>query len=360
MHRAFALPLVLAATATMAPADPPKVVTDIAPVHALVSQVLQGVGDVALLLPPGASPHGYAMRPSEAQALQDADMVVWVGEELTPWLGTALENLATDADRLALLDLADTRKLPGRDLAIFAAADGEHDEDHDHDHEAHGDEEHGEHGDEGHEEHADHAHDEHAHDEHAHDADAHDEHAHEHEHDHGGADPHAWLDPDNAAVWLTAIAEALAAKDPENAATYRENAESARAQLSEVVAGIEADLTPVQDAHFLVYHDAYQYFEAHFGVRATGAISSSDASKPSAARIRELRDAVEAQDISCVFAEPQYSTSLVTALQDGTDLRSATLDPLGMALTPGPGMYAELLKELAHNMVDCLDAEHTH
>ena len=307
--------------------------------------------------------------------------MVWIGHELTEWLEKPLEALASDTSVLELLDAEETSTLDFRELAVFGDDDhddhddhGDHEDHADHDdhdkhgeeehaeHDEHSDEEHADHDDHDHEEHADADHDDHDHEEHAdaeqddhddekHAESGHDDHDH---HDHDGADPHAWLDPENATRWLGLIAAALSDLDAENAATYQKNAETAQASLASLSGEISATLAPVKDAPYLVYHDAYQYFENRFDLSAHGAISASDARSPSAARLAELRDEVKELDIHCIFSEPQYSDKLVVALQDGTSISSAELDPLGSALTPGPDAYVQVLTNLASSVVGCL------
>ena len=371
-------------SAGLAHAEVPRVATDIAPVHSLVSMVMQGAGSPDLIIPPGASPHSYAMRPSEARAVAKADLVVWVGPSLAPWLEEPMSSLAQGAERLTLQDVEGIRLLTNRSGVAFEAHDhGDHEGHDDHDdhddheghdhsaHEGHGDHEdheghdhgaHEDHGDhEGHD-HADHeGHDDHKdHDDHAdhddHDHDAHEEaDAHEgHNHAPGALDPHIWLDPQNAMVWLDAIAASLSAQDPENAALYADNAAQAQAQLVDLQADIQAELTPLRGQKFVVFHDAYHYFEARFDVEASAAISLSDGAAPSAARLAEVRDVVKDTQAACVFTEPQFNAGLIEALQDGTALKSASLDPIGAALEPGVDMYPALLRDLAAAFTSCL------
>lgn len=321
-------------------AEVPNVATDITPVHSLAAQVMQGVGEPALIVAPGATPHGYAMRPSDAAALDRADIVVWIGAGLTPWLEDAIGTLAADAHSLSLLNAPDTRTLPFRQGATFAAH--QHGDDGDHDDHAHDDH--------------DHAHEGHAHDDHGHDDHGHDDRGDDHDHgDHanGGTDPHAWLDPANARAWLSLIAAELAEHDPENAARYMANADAARDAISSLEAEITGQLAPVGDVPFLVFHDAYQYFETSFGVAAAGAISLSDASDPSAARIAELRDLAAARDIACVFAEPQFDPKLVETVFGGV-ARHGVVDPLATGVTPGPDLYPTLMGDMADAMTECL------
>ncbi len=351
------------ALGTGAYADVPSVAVDIAPLHSLVARVMDGVGTPELVIPAGASPHEYSLRPSEAAALENAELVFWMGEDLTPWLEDAVETLAGDAEVTALLEAEGTELLEFREGALF--------EGHDHDHEEHGHDDHAEaehddhdHDDHGHEEHAeakhdDHDHDDHGHEEHAevkHDVHDHDDHGHEDHagHDHGEHDPHAWLSPDNAANWLNVIAAELSAADPDNAGAYFANAAAAREEMESLKADVTATLAPVAGKRFIVFHDAYQYFEVAFDFPASGAISLSDAADPSPARIAEIQARVREEDIDCVLAEPQYNEGLVATVMDGTDAATGVLDPLGSTLEPGPDLYPTLMRNLAGVLADCL------
>lgn len=323
-------------------ADVPQVAADIAPVHALVARVMQGAGAPDLIVRPGASPHGYAMRPSEAAALQRADLVIWMGEGLTPWLEGPVENLPGGARVIELLALEETRLLDWRQGATFAP----------HDHESHGMT-----GQGGAADHAgddDHAHDDEGHDDHDHDDHAQDTHGQDdHAHDHSGADPHAWLDPDNAARWLPVIADALAERDPDNAELYRANAAAGQVELATLGVELTDRLIPARGKGFVVFHDAYHYFEARFGVEATGAVSLGDASDPGAARIRELRDRTQAQGIRCALSEPQFDTRILTSVLGG-ELRIGVIDPLGSAIEPGPALYPQMMRDMARAIADCV------
>ena len=365
MYR-FTLPAaILASAASPLWADVPAVATDIAPVHALVSQVMEGVGTPDLIVPPRSSPHGYAMRPSEARALSGADLVVWVGPLLTPWLADPLESLASSASHLALLEQPGTRVLAFREGATFEAHDHGDEGDEDHGGEEHaekgGDQEthdHDAHGDEAHEEHDHDAHGHAGQDDAGHDAPApdegHDDHGHDEAHAHSGVDPHVWLDPQNGQLWLGQIAEALAELDPDNAAQYRENAAAAQAELAALEEDIAETLAPVKSRPFIVFHDAYHYFEARFDIEARGAISENDARAPGAARVSELRDLVAESGAKCVFAEPQFNPGLIAAVTEGQGTGTGTLDPLGADLEPGAALYADLLRGMAENMAACL------
>jgi len=282
----------------------PRVAVDIPPVHALVAQVMAGVGAPDLIVAPGTSPHGYALRPSEARTLQDADLVVWVGPDLTPWLGAALPWIAADARIVTLAHLPETRTLPLREAADFAApAPG---------------------GGAGHA------------------ADR-----------RGAIDPHLWLDPANARAWLDVLAGVLAEIDPANAARYADNAAAAQADLAALERGLAARLAADPPAPFVVFHDAFQYFERAFDVPAAGAIVLGDGSDPSPARIAEIRDVVRARGIACAFAEPQLNTALVDTVVAESGATLALVDPLGAVHAPGPALYGAILRDLADALAGC-------
>lgn len=322
-------PLAIAASlfGAAAPADAPRVAADIAPVHSLAARVMQGVAAPELIMPPGASPHDYNLRPSNAAALQAADLVFWVGPALTPWLDRALDTLAPQAKAVELLEAPGTTVLASRDNALFAAdAHDEHDE-------RHGDGDHG------------HGHEDHGHDAHHEDDD--------HGHDHGPLDTHAWLSPANAAAWLGAMAEELAAADPANAEIYRANAEAGRAELAALTAEVAALLADVPAGRFVVFHDAYQYFETAFARPSAGAISIGDAADPSPARLARIRELIRDRGVDCVLAEPQFNDGVVSAVAEGAGVRTAVLDPLGAGLTPGPDLYPSLMRNLATALASC-------
>lgn len=298
-------------------ADAPHVITDIPPVYGLVASVMGTLGQPVLLLEKGADEHDFQLRPSQMADIADADIAIWIGPDLTPWLQRALDGAQRDLVSLPLLDVEGTARLK------FAAKDQPSDEqghDHAHDHENDGD--------------------------HGHD--------HDHDHDHSGTDPHAWLNPQNAAPWLDAIAAALSAKDSTNAAAYAANAAAAKAQIAALDAEIAAALAPVKDKGFVAYHDAYQYFTTHYGLRYMGAVAMGDASAAGAAHLRAVQDTV-AQDVVCVFPEVQHDADLLLQLTEGTSVRAgAALDPVGALLDPSARSYLDVLRNLTNALTGCL------
>ena len=296
-------------------ADRPRVAVDIAPIHSLVAQVMEGIGMPDLIIQPGATPHEYSLRPSEAAALQSADLVFWIGPDLTPWLEEAIETLAPAADLTTLMDIDGTVQLEFREDAVFEA----------HDHSDHADED--DHDD--HDDHADHG-------------------------DHAGHDPHAWLSPKNAMTWLEVIAGRLSAVDPVNSDAYVANAASGRAVIEALMGEVDATLDPVRGRAFIVFHDAYQYFQTDFDVSASGAISISDASDPSPARIAEIRGQIAEQGVDCVLAEPQFNPGLVATVLRGSDAQMGIVDPLGADLELGAELYPQLIRNLSNALAECL------
>lgn len=313
LARARALLVAAAALATPATAEARvSVAVDLAPAHSLTALVMGELGAPTLIVPPGASPHGYAMRPSEAGALAEADLIVWLGPDAARWLADPIATLAHGARTLELEAVAGVTTRTLGDALRHGGAD-------------------------------------HANEHAGKNAGNHGGHA-----DHGALDPHLWLDPQNAGVWLSAIAEALADLDPENAALYRANAERARADIDALGAEIAAALALVRDRPFLVFHDAYGYFEDRFDVHAVGAIALGDGARPSAARVAEIEARIAETGARCVFTEPQFDDRIARAFGASASIRVAELDPLGARLEPGAALYPALMRALTASLVGCL------
>jgi zinc transport system substrate-binding protein len=289
----------LCALPVTAVAQVPQVITDIAPIHSLTAQVMGDLGTPDLLLPPGADPHDFALRPSDATRLGDADLVIWVGEGLTPWLAEPLATLAPAAQQLQLLDT------PG-----WAALDVRDDDDDD-------------------------------------DGD-------DHDHDHGEVDPHAWLDPVIAQTWVTAIAAELALADPENAAIYEANALTAQAVLEALGQELTAHMAALTKRPYVLPHDGYQYFEVQFGLTATAAIAGIDARTPGPAQVAELRDGMDQNGIVCVFSDAEIGARWAALVIEGTNAKTATLDGVGLGLDAGPALYDQMMRRLAGTFSECL------
>ncbi len=294
--------------------EAPAVVATIAPLHSLVTGVMDGVGRPHLLLPGGASPHSYALKPSDARRLAEARVVFWIGETLEAFLERPLAALAGKARVIELLDAPGLVRLPVREGGVW--------ETHEDDHAKDGTENHG-HAKDGHEAHK-------------------------------GADAHVWLDPANARAMVAAIAAALAEADPANAGAYAANARAMNVRLDALDTRIAARLASVKERPYIVFHDAYQYFERRYGLRPAGAVTVGSGRAPGARRRVELRARIRDSGAGCVFIEPQFEPRIAQTVVEGTDARIDTLDPLGAALTPGPDAYFALLDGLAEGLARCL------
>ncbi|MCD4659326.1 zinc ABC transporter substrate-binding protein ZnuA [Agrobacterium sp.] len=316
----------IAAAASGATAAP-DVVVSIKPIHSLVAAIMRGVGEPQLIVEGAASPHTYNLRPSNARKLEKADVVFWVGPGLEAFLEKPLEALATKATVVELEDAKGLEKLPFREGGTFESHD---------------------HGDEGHDGHNGHAEEEGAHD-HGHD------HAEGHEdHDHGAYDTHLWLDPTNAKAMAQTIETALIAADAGNAATYQSNTKKLIDDLDALDTELAETVKPVKDKPFIVFHDAYQYFEHRYGVKTAGSITVSPETLPGADRVKQMQEKVRQLGATCVFAEPQFEPKLISVITEGTAAKSATLDPEAATLEPGPDLYFKLMRGIAGSLKDCL------
>ena len=308
--------------ALLLPADArgeaPDVVASIKPVHSLVAGVMAGVGEPTLLVKGAASPHSYALKPSDAAALEGADLIFWVGEGFELFLAKPLQSLADESRVIELADTDGLTLLAPREGGLWEPHLDAHgvDEDHDHDGEAHGDDQ----------------------EHHAHDA----------------FDGHLWLDPHNARLMAGRIAEVLAERDPAHADLYKANGEALQAKLDALDAELTSRLAPVKRLPFIVFHDAYQYFEERYGLAGVGSITVSPEQPPSARRLQEIRDKIATHGARCVFREPNFEPALVDTVIAGTPARSGVLDHEGASLTEGPELYFDLMRALANSLGTCL------
>lgn len=288
------------------------VVVTIKPLHSLAASVMQGVGAPRLLVSGAASPHSFALRPSDAAALRKADLIVWVGPELETALEKSLSTLAKPGSVLPVLELPGLRLLEAREGGVW--------------------------------------------DEHAHGHDTGHEHkdGHARDHDHH-EDPHVWLDPANAKVIAMAVAGELARIDPANAGRYRANAEALGGRLDALHEELAARTKPLHGIGYIVFHDAYQYFEARYGLEPAGSITVSPDRQPGARRVTEIRDTIVKRKVRCVFAEPQFEPRLQQRLVEATGAKAGVLDPLGAALPEGPALYFTLMRGLATALSECLE-----
>ena len=294
--------------ALSARADDLHVVASIKPIHSLVAAVMQGVGEPTLIVKGAASPHTYTMKPSDAAALAQANVVFWTGHDMEKFMEKPLASLSGKATAVALLETPAIATLKPREGGTF--------EPHEHEGEAHAD--------------------------------------HDHEEE---TDPHFWLDPENARAAVKVIAATLSAADPAHATVYSENAARTDANLATLEANIAAELAPFKNKPFIVFHDAYQYFEKRFGLSATGSVTVSPEVQPGAARIAEIEKKIRTLGAVCIFSEPQFEPKLMDTIAAGTKTFRGELDPEGASLTEGPDLYPQLLQALADNLKGCLSKE---
>jgi zinc transport system substrate-binding protein len=287
-----------------------KVVVTSKPIHALVAGVMNGVGSPALLVDGPASPHTYAMKPSDAQKAQRADIFFRVSDGLEPFTAKLVKSLPKTVRVATLGDAQGLTLLERRSGGTFE------------------DDEHG--GGKG------------------------------HRHEHGGAkenhDPHVWLDPDNAKAMVKEIAKVLAERAPDQAHTFTANATALNARIDALAVEIESQLMPVSGKPFIVFHDAYQYLERRFGLPAAGAITINPDERPSGKRLSALRKKVMKLGAMCVFAEPLFEPKLTNAIVEGTRVKTGILDPEGVTLQAGPDLYFQLMRNLAAGLKACLGA----
>ena len=309
-----------------------KVVTSIKPIHSLASYVMDGVGKPDVIVDGYNSPHGFSLKPSHAKMLENADLVIWVGEDLEAFLEKPLNTIAKKAKNIEVMDLKGIKKLEFREKNIFEGHD-------DHGHDEHKDE----HKEHGHDEHKD-EHKEHGHDEHK-EKDAHEG------HHHGEHDPHVWLDPMNAKVIIKEITKQLVQLDSKNSAAYKANSKKALADIDMLTKAIKKDLN--KDLRFVVFHDAYQYFENRFNIKVLGALTVNTDVMPGAEQLSEIREVIEHEKVNCIFSEPQFNPSIIKSIAKDTKVKTGILDPLGAKLDKGKNLYFDLLNDMASSFKVC-------
>lgn len=295
----------------LAEAAKPSVIASIKPVHSLVARIMEGVGTPALLVKGTASPHTFAMKPSDARALNSARIVFRVSEQVEPFTRRIVESLPKTVTVVTLAEATGVQLLDKRAGDAFEP--------------------------------------------HHHDAGDHDDDDHDDHHGENGAkDGHVWLDPRNAKAMVAAIADALVPVFPKQAAKLKENAARLTSDLDRLEAEIATELAPDKGRPFVVFHDAYQYFERRFGLNAIGSITVSPEVQPSAHRLTQIREKISALHAACVFAEPQFSTNLVASVTEGTGARSGTLDPEGTSVAEGASAYFDIMRALSSGLKACL------
>ncbi len=304
-----------------------KVVTSIKPIHSLASYLMDGVNKPDLIVDGYSSPHGFALKPSHAKMLQEADLIFWVGEGLENFLIKPLNSIAKKAEKIELMEIKGLKKLKFREKNIFDGHD-----DHGHEEDGHKEDEH----------------DEHEHEEDGHKEDEHDEHE---GHAHGEYDPHIWLDPINAKIILNEMVEHLIENDEKNSSTYKNNLAKALKDIDKLIKDVKSELN--KDISFIVFHDAYQYFENRFNVSVLGAFTVNTDVMPGAEQLSEIREIIEHDKVSCIFSEPQFNPDIINAVAKDMDIKTGVLDPLGATLDSGKGLYFKLIKNMSKSFKGC-------
>ena len=317
-----------------------KVVTTIKPVHSLVSGVMDGVSNPTLIIEGSNSPHNFSLKPSHAKMLEEADIVFWIGEDLESFMEKPLNSLAKNAVQISFMDLKSIKKLKFREM-------NDHD-DHD-DHHGHEDEHEG-HDDHDNDGHKDDDHDDHGHDDHHGHEDEDDDSSHD-GHNHGEFDAHIWLDPENAKVMISEIAHELSELDPSNKSNYEKNAEKMISSFDDLIDRVST-IVP-NNPSFIVFHDAYQYFENRFNIKSAGALTLNPEVLPGAKQIAEIQELIEHDNVKCIFSEPQYNPKIIEMLSADMKVSTSVLDPLGADINAGPKMYNNLILQIANSLKDC-------
>ena len=332
-----------------------KVVASIKPIHSLASYLMDGVSKPGLIVDGYASPHGFAMKPSHAKMLQEADLIFWVGEDLESFLEKPLKSIAKKAEKIELIEIKGLNKLKFRERNIFDGHD-----DHGHD-DGHKEDDHDDHakkedGHDYHDEHKEDGHDDHSkkedgHDDHdEHKEDGHDEHGHE-GHAHGEYDPHIWLDPSNAKVILKEMAEHLIENDSKNASTYKSNLDKALNDIDKLTMEVMTELS--KSTSSIVFHDAYQYFEERFNINILGAFTVNTDVMPGAEQLAKIREIIEHDKVTCVFSEPQFNPDIIKAVAKDMNIKTGIVDPLGATLNSGKDLYFDLINNMAASFKKC-------
>ena len=280
-----------------------KVVTSIKPIHSLVSYIMDGVGKPDVIVDGYNSPHGFSLKPSHAKMLENADLVIWVGEDLEAFLEKPLQTIVKKAKNIELMDLKGIKKLEFREKNIFEEHDDHKEKD---GHEGHG---------------------------------------------HGEHDPHVWLDPINAKVIIKEITNQLVQLDSKNSSIYKSNAKKALTDIDKLVKDIKKELN--KDLRFVVFHDAYQYFENRFDIQVLGALTVNTDVMPGVEQLSEIREVIEHEKVNCLFSEPQFNPAIIKSIAKDTKIKTGILDPLGAKLDKGKNLYFDLLKNMSSSFKGC-------
>ena len=280
-----------------------NVVTTIKPLHSLISNVMKDVGKPSLIIEGTSNPHNFVLKPSHAKLLQDADIIFWIGEDLEAFMEKPLSSLAKDTKKISFMELGSIKKLKFRENNIFDHDDHDDHEDHD-------------------------------------------------EHNHGEFDAHLWLDPVNAKKMVLEISHELSELDPTNKNSYKANADKTIEVLDRLIEEVNQSLS--KDISYVVFHDAYQYFEQRFEVTSAGALTLNPDVLPGAKQIVDIQNLIKKKNIKCIFSEPQYNPKIIETLANDTNTSTGIMDPLGAYMDKGPSMYSKLIIGIVDSIKNCI------
>ncbi len=280
-------------------AAPLQVVTTLKPIALIVEAVAQGKVNNQVLLPTGASPHDYALRPSDIEKMKNADLVIWTGPELETFL---TKTLSANSNSFALMAQSNIHFMPY----------GEEKEE---------------------------------------------QHEHEHEHEHGRINPHFWLGAEQAIQAAQAIANQLIQKDPENKAHYQQNVAAFVQDMTKLQVEMKQDLGPLQTQGYFVFHDAYDYFEHPLQLNQLGHFTVDPDRRPGAKTLLNIRKALKEEKAVCVFSEPQFSPAVIETVTKGSQVNIGVLDPMATEISITKDGYILFLKEISNSFSQCLTSE---
>jgi len=352
MNKLFTIIILLFISNTSVFASETKgVITTIQPINALVNAVIGNTGGSTSLIPSDVSPHEFKLKPSDVKNLQDGNIIFYISNHLESSITKVFKNLPKNIKIINLMEETGINHLAIRDNEAWER----HDHHDDHDKDAKKDDDHNDHDkhakkDDNHDDHDKHAkkddnHDDH--DKHAKKDDNHDDHEKE-------DDVHIWLDPDNGIKIIQKVNKELSLLFPENSQIYNKNATNIINKITELKSELKEELLSIKDKPYIVFHDAYQYFEKVFGLNAVGSIALEDDVASSPKQISFIRNKIIKSSVSCVFQEPQFDSKLVKTVVEGTDAKVGTLDPLGVDISNNKDFYLQLLRNMSKSLKKCL------
>ena len=301
------------------------VITTIQPINALVNAVIGNTGGSTSLIPSEVSPHEFKLKPSNVKTLQDGNIIFYISNHLESSITKVFKNLPKNIKIVNLMEETGVNHLAIRDNEEWER----HDHHDDHDKHAKKDDHHDDH------------------DKHAKKDDHHDDHEKE-------DDVHIWLDPDNAIKIIQKVNKELSLLFPENSQIYNKNATNIINKITELKSELKEELLSIKDKPYIVFHDAYQYFEKVFGLNAVGSIALEDDVATSPKQISYIRNKIIKSNVSCVFQEPQFDSKLVKTVVEGTDAKIGTLDPLGVDIANKKDFYLQLIRNMSKSLKECL------